>query len=46
MVHVFSIAYIIEGVQQTTANGNISFSNLDAVMLEPVDERHSAQGLH
>jgi hypothetical protein len=41
LAHVFSIVYIIEGVRQTTANGNISFNNLDAVMLEPVGDFHN-----
>jgi hypothetical protein len=38
--HIFPIIYVIQGVQETTKNGNVSFNNIDALTLEPVGEFH------
>ena len=38
--HIFPIIYVIEGVQETTKNGNVSFNNLDALTIKPVGNLH------
>lgn len=38
LAHIFPIIYIIEGVQETTKKGNVSFNNLDALTIEPVGD--------